>query len=57
MVDDARSVTVKSVERKLGETEINIVPNTFVRSVSPEYGFEHSQTLGLSSKKAWSMHS
>ena len=57
MVDDARFVTVKSLKRKPGGTEIGIVLNTFVRSVSPEYGFEHSQTLGLPSKKAWGMHS
>ena len=57
MVDDARFVTVKSLKRKPGGTEINIVPNTFARSVSPEYGFEHSETLRFSLKKAWSMHS
>jgi len=41
MVGNARFVNVKLLTRKLGVTETNIVPNTFVRFVSPKYGSKY----------------
>ncbi len=41
MVSNARFVSVMLLARKLGETEINIVLNTFVRFVFPKYGLTY----------------
>jgi len=41
MVGYVRFVNVKLLTRKLGVTEINIVPNIFARFVSPKYGLEY----------------
>ncbi len=40
MVGNARFVNINLLTRKLGATEINIVPNIFVRLVFPKYGFK-----------------
>jgi hypothetical protein len=56
MVENARSVKVKLLRRKLGATETSIVLNMFVRFAFPKYGFKqdaNSSKFLRAERKMW----